>query len=425
MAAQWLSQALASAAAASTGAIAPQVHVFDAMPSVGRKFLLAGKGGLNLTHAEPLPQFISRYAQRAEAVADWLKLLGPQALRDWAQSLGISTFVGSSGKVFPAEMKAAPLLRAWLHQLRQAGVRFHMHHRWTGEGVLADAQTASAPALPLRTLHFNTPNGPVQLQAQAVLLALGGASWARLGSDGAWVAPLSAAGVEVAPLRPANCGFELAWSEHLASKYAGEPLKNVRLMFEDGTGPAFDRLGECVLTATGLEGNLIYAASARLRERIAAQGSAPVQLDLLPQRSLAELQTALARGRGARSVANHLKEQAGLSGAKAGLLREGLSTPEWNERSRDAAWLAQRIKALPLTLQATRPLDEAISTAGGVRLEALEPDLMLRQHPGLWCAGEMLDWEAPTGGYLLSAAMASGAVAARGMAQRLGVNPSA
>lgn len=418
MAAEWLTRpGLRPVTAPSL-----EVHVFDAMPSVGRKFLLAGKGGLNLTHAEPLPDFLQRYAERAPEVAGWLARLDAQGLRDWAAGLGIATFVGSSGKVFPAEMKAAPLLRAWLHRLRRQGVKFHMRHRWTGQGLGADLE-ASAP--PRRTLSFDTPDGPRACQADAVLLALGGASWARLGSDGAWVEPLRAAGVEVAALRPANCGFDVGWSAHLAEKYAGAPLKNVRLRFEDGRAPAFERLGECVLTATGLEGNLIYAASARLREAIAAHGSATLTLDLLPQRGLEELREALARGRGARSLANHLKEQAGLSGAKAGLLREGLSTPEWNERSRDAAWLAQRIKALPVTLRAPRPIDEAISSAGGVRLEALTPELMLRQHPGLWCAGEMLDWEAPTGGYLLTATMASGAVAALGVATWLGGRSSA
>lgn len=386
-----------------------QVDLFDGMPSVGRKFLLAGKGGLNLTHAEPLPGFVQRYAEAALVVAHWLEALSPQALRDWAEGLGISTFVGSSNRVFPAEMKAAPLLRAWLHRLRASGVRFHMRHRWDPASLTDFAADGS------RLLRFDTPQGPVQHAADAVLLALGGGSWQRLGSDGQWVAPLRAAGVDVAPLQPSNCGFDIAWSEHLSSRHAGAPLKNVRLRCSGPTGDSFDRLGECVLSATGLEGSLVYAASALLRERINADGQAPFTLDLLPQRELSELQAALARGRGARSLANHLKEQAGLSGAKAGLLREGLSTAEWNEASRDAAWLAQRIKALPLVALAARPLDEAISSAGGVRLGGLSPQLMLQALPGVYCAGEMLDWEAPTGGYLLSAVMASGRVAAQGL----------
>ena len=402
MAAEQLAQAWPAAVPA------PEVHVFDAMPSVGRKFLLAGKGGLNLTHAEPLPAFTARYGAQAPVVATWLARLGPQALRDWAAGLGISTFVGSSGKVFPAEMKAAPLLRAWLHRLRVAGVRLHMRHRWTGEGVVAQADGR-------RTLRFDTPDGPREHAVDAVVLALGGGSWARLGSDGAWVAPLAAAGVGVVPLRPSNCGFDVGWSEHLASQHAGAALKNVGLRFDDGTGPAFERLGECVLTTTGLEGSLVYAASARLREAVAAHGRFTVALDLLPQRSLEAVRSALARGRGARSLSNHLKEQVSLSGAKAGLLREGVSAADWQTLSRDAAGLAERIKALPVTLTAPRPLEEAISTAGGVSLAALTPDLMLRQHPGLWCAGEMLDWEAPTGGYLLTACFASGTVAAEGV----------
>jgi len=407
MAAQHLRHATAAAD------VPPDVYVFDAMPSVGRKFLLAGKGGLNLTHAEPLPQFISRYGERAPQVAAWLDVLGPQSLRDWAQTLGIATFVGSSGKVFPEAMKAAPLLRAWLHRLREDGVRFHMRHRWQGDGLRADANGQHA-------LSFNTPQGLVTCHADAVLLALGGASWARLGSDGVWVGPLSEVGASVAPLRPANCGFDLAWSPHIAEKYAGSPLKNVRLRFDgDGQAP-FDRLGECVLTATGLEGSLVYAASARLRETLLAQGRCDITLDLLPHRTVDELRTALARGRGSRSWANHLKEQAGLSGVKAGLLREGLDAVAWQHLVQIPDALAQRIKALPLSLTAMRPLDEAISTAGGVRLEDLTPGLMLQPCPGVWCAGEMLDWEAPTGGYLLTAVMASGAVAAQDMRRWLG-----
>lgn len=381
-----------------------QVSVFDAMPSVGRKFLLAGKGGLNLTHAEPLPQFIGRYGAQADAVAAWLAACSPQDVRDWAAGLGISTFVGSSGRVFPAEMKAAPLLRAWLHRLRSAGVVFHMRHRWQARAW------AAAPSL-RQPLWFDGPHGPVSFPADALVLALGGASWPQLGSDGHWVEPLQACGVAVAPLRPANCGFDIGWSEHLRSKHAGAPLKGVRLHIDS----RFDRLGECVLTATGLEGSLVYAAAQLLRDDIAQHGQALFHLDLLPQQPLPALTQALARGRGARSLANHLKEQAGLSGAKAVLLREGLTAQAWQQLSNDPAQLAARIKALPLTARAPRPLAEAISTAGGVSLAALTPGLMLRQHPGVFCAGEMLDWEAPTGGYLLTAALASGRVAAQGL----------
>ncbi len=383
-----------------------QVDLYDAMPSVGRKFLLAGKGGLNLTHSEPLAAFIARYGDRAAAVAPWLTGLPPQALRGWAASLGIATFVGSSGRVFPAEMKAAPLLRAWLHRLRAAGLRLHMRHRWLGW------QADDAPTL----LRFDTPAGPQQQQADAVLLALGGASWARLGSDGAWLPHLADCGVNVAPLRPANCGFDVAWSAYFSQRFAGVPMKSVRLHFDDGQGPAFDRPGEFVVTATGIEGSLVYAASARLREAIARHGSATLLLDLLPARSVDQLATALAKGRGARSLPNHLKEHAGLDGVKAALLRETLSAEQLSGLVATAPQdLARRLKAWPVTVEAPRPIDEAISTAGGVRFDALDGHGMLYALPGVSVAGEMVDWEAPTGGYLLSACFASGVVAARGL----------
>ncbi|MCK6425816.1 MAG: TIGR03862 family flavoprotein [Burkholderiaceae bacterium] len=385
------------------------VDLYDAMPSAGRKFLLAGKGGLNLTHAEPAEAFRSRYGERAEAVGRWLDRLDAQGLRDWAAQLGIDTFVGSSGKVFPAEMKAAPLLRAWLHRLRAAGLRLHMRQRWNG--ALAHTPDRSG-----WTLGFHTPAGPQTVSADAVLLALGGASWPRLGSDGAWQPWLRAAGVDVAPLVSANCGFEVAWSAHLRDKFAGSPLKGVRLVHVDARGRRFDRPGEALLSAYGLEGALVYAASAQLREAIAAGGPTRVALDLLPQRSEADLRAALSRGRGARSWSNHLREQAGLHGVKAALLREGLDAPAWSALVADPAALAARIKALPIVLQAPRPIDEAISSAGGVRLEALDERLMLRALPGVFCAGEMLDWEAPTGGYLLTACLASGRVAGEGLA---------
>jgi hypothetical protein len=401
---------LMAAEVLATGGV--QVDLFDAMPSVGRKFLLAGKGGLNLTHSEPMPGFALRYDERSEAVAAWLADFGPQAVRDWADALGVATFVGSSGRVFPNEMKAAPLLRGWLHRLRVAGVRFHMRHRWLPAALSAqDGQ---------HTLHFTTPQGDAVVQADAVLLALGGASWARLGSDGSWAAPLQAAGLAVAPLRPANCGFDAGWSAHLRDKHAGAPLKTVSLSFTRDSGVHFQRKGECVLTATGLEGSLVYAASALLREQIAATGSATLHLDLLPDKTVEVLRDALARGRGARSMANHLREQTGLAGAKAGLLREGLDAAAWQALCADPAGLAQRIKSLPITVTATRPIDEAISTAGGVRLEALTPALMVQAWPGVAVAGEMLDWEAPTGGYLLTACLASGVVAARGLLAHLG-----
>ncbi len=383
-----------------------QVDLYDSMPSVGRKFLLAGKGGLNLTHSEPVEAFTARYGSRADQVAPWLAGLPPQALRDWAAGLGIRTFVGSSGRVFPAEMKAAPLLRAWLHRLRAAGLRLHMRHRWLGW------QPGDAATL----LRFDSPGGPSQVPADAVLLALGGASWPRLGSDGAWLPHLAGRGVEVAPLQPANCGFDVGWSPYFAQRFAGAPVKSVRLHFDDGQGPAFDRPGEFVTTTTGIEGSLVYAASARLREAIAHHGSATLQLDLLPGRSVDQLATALAKGRGARSLPNHLKEHAGLDGVKAALLRETLSAEQLAGLVASAPQdLARRLKAWPITVRAPRPVDEAISTAGGVRFEATDGHGMLRALPGVFVAGEMLDWEAPTGGYLLSACFASGQAAARGL----------
>ena len=383
-----------------------QVDLFDAMPSVGRKFLLAGKGGLNITHAEPEAAFRGRYRARAAEVGAWLDGFGPEALCAWVHAQGIPTFVGSSGKVFPEGMKAAPLLRAWLHRLRAAGLALHARHRW-------DGRLQAAPEGGWR-LGFAGPAGAVEARADVVVLALGGASWARLGSDGAWQPWLAGQGVAVAPLVPANCGFDIGWSDVLRERHAGAPLKNVRLAFTDRLGRRFDRLGEAVVSARGIEGGLVYAASGALRDEIAATGHADIALDLLPAKEAAPLAAALARGRGARSMANHLKEQAGIHGVRAALLREGLDAPAWQALCADPAAMAGRIKALPLRLVAPRPIDEAISSAGGVRLEALDEALMLRTHPGVFCAGEMLDWEAPTGGYLLTACLASGRVAGAG-----------
>ena len=379
-----------------------RVSVFDAMPSVGRKFLLAGKGGLNLTHSEALPAFVRRYGARATQVGTWLEALSPQALREWAATLGIQTFVGSSGRVFPCDLKAAPLLRAWLHRLRESGVVFHMRHRWLGW------DDAGA-------LHFATPVGERSVQARACVLALGGASWPRLGSDGAWWPWLQAAGIDLAPLRPANCGFELAWSEHLRQHFAGAPIKPVALRFE-----AFDRQGEFVLSDYGIEGSLVYAASSLLRDAIERDGQARLTLDLLPGFDAARVAREVAHPRGSRSLSSHLKSRLGLAGAKMALLHELLP----REALADPVRLAAAIKALPLTVTAPRPIAEAISSAGGVRLEALDEGLMLRRRPGTFCAGEMLDWEAPTGGYLLQASMASGLVAGRGAARWLRCTPA-
>ena len=382
-------------AAETLAAAGLPVELFDAMPSVGRKFLLAGKGGLNLTHSDELSRFASRYGARQPQAAQWLDALSPKALRTWAQELGVDTFVGTSGRVFPTDLKSAPLLRAWLHRLRQSGVVFHMRHRWLGW----DAAGA---------LRFASPQGERSVDARATLLALGGASWQRLGSDGAWVPWLRELGVAVAPLRPANCGFEIAWSPHLRERFAGAPIKPVRLRFG-----AFDKQGEFVLSAYGIEGSLVYAASASLRDAVERDGQATLTLDLLPGFDADRVLREVAHPRGSRSLSSHLKSRLNLSGAKLALLhellpREALAAPQR---------LAAAIKALPLTVTAPRPIDEAISSAGGVTLEAMDEQLMLRVRPGVFCAGEMLDWEAPTGGYLLQASMASGRVAAQGVLQ--------
>ena len=380
--------------AAETLALAGhRVEVFDAMPSVGRKFLLAGKGGLNLTHSENFAAFLARYAEAAPQVQPLLKEFGADALRAWAGALGVETFVGSSGRVFPKDLKAAPLLRAWLHRLRVQGVRFHMRHRWLGFGEGG-------------ALRFATPAGESNVMPAATVLALGGASWPQLGSNGAWVPLLAERGVELAALQPSNCGFDVAWSEHFASRHAGQPLKGVALAFD-----GWQQAGECVVTAGGVEGSLVYAASARLRDALAAKGEAVFHLDLLPQRSLAWVTTELAHPRGPRSLSTHLKTRLKLDGVKAGLLWE--TVPK--EVQADPARLAAAIKALPIRVSAPRPIAEAISSAGGVRFAALDAHQMLRALPGVFCAGEMLDWEAPTGGYLLTACFASGLAAGQGV----------
>lgn len=391
-------------AAEVMGGAGLNVHLFDAMPSVGRKFLLAGKGGMNLTHAEALPAFVGRYGAQAGRLRPLLETFGPQAVRDWATGLGISTFVGSSQRVFPTDMKAAPLLRAWLHRLRhpEAGgtpVGFHMRHRWTGWDGTA--------------LVFDTPQGPLRVQSRATVLALGGASWARLGSDGAWVPRLQAEGVDVAPLQPSNCGFDVAggWSPFFLERFAGQPFKSVAVRFTDSLANGFQRKGEFVATATGVEGSLIYAMSGQLRDQIAREGRATFELDLLPDRTAEQVLAQVAHPRGSRSLSSHLKSRLGLEGIKMAIVNELLSKDAMHEPAR----LATALKALPITLVATRPIDEAISSAGGVRWEGLDDGLMVRSRPGLFCAGEMLDWEAPTGGYLLTACLASGAAAGEGV----------
>ncbi len=421
------------------------VQVYDAMPSVGRKFLLAGKGGLNLTHSEPPEVFLRRYGERSAQLQPLIAAFGPAELRAWAESLGVETFVGSSGLVFPKDMKAAPLLRAWLHRLRSAGVRFFMRHRWLG---WADDGA----------LKFSTPAGQVQVESDAVVLALGGGSWARLGSDGAWLPLLAGRGVAVAPLQPSNCGFDVAarpdspaqvaaaaaepgetrreflreligknplpqvgWTEHFASHFAGQPFKSVAIQFTDSQGRAFRRKGEFVATATGVEGSLIYAVSALLRDEIAAHGSATFLLDLLPDKSPEQVLVEVRHPRGSRSLSSHLKSRLNLDGIKAAMLHELLG----KDAIADPVRLAAGIKALPVRLLAARPIDEAISSAGGVMFEAMDAQLRLKMPEGapqaVFCAGEMLDWEAPTGGYLLTGCFASGRAAGHVVLRHLGL----
>jgi uncharacterized flavoprotein (TIGR03862 family) len=382
---------MAAEAAVTAGA---SVALYDAMPSVGRKFLLAGKGGLNLTHSEPIDSFLSRYGTRRVFLEPTITSFPPTALRGWAQELGVDTFIGTSGRIFPVDMKAAPLLRAWLRRLRLQGVQFHVRHRWQGW----DEQGR---------LRFLTADGVSSVQADAVVLALGGGSWPQLGSDGAWVNILSARQVPIAPLKPANCGFDIRWSEHFRMKFAGHPVKTVALVVKASDGTMIRHMGEFVITANGVEGGIVYMVSAPVREVIASEGRATVWLDLAPDRMLKQLTHELSRPRGKRTVATHLKRCAGVRGVKAGLLREVAS----NDLFVDPVRLAATIKSLPLTLVAPRPIEEAISTAGGLSFEAIDEHLMVRAIPGVFCAGEMMDWEAPTGGYLLTACLASGRLA--------------
>lgn len=361
------------------------VDVYDAMPSVGRKFLMAGKSGLNITHSEPFDVFVTRYGKRREKIEPLLKEFGAEQLRAWVHGLGVETFVGTSGRVFPKEMKASPLLRAWLQRLNASGVTFHLRHKLTG-------------ILPDRSLHFLTPNGDVTVKADAIILALGGGSWRKLGSDGAWVEWLNQAGVKVEPLRPSNCGFDVNWSPIFKEKFDGHPIKSVVL-----SAGEFRQQGEFIITKEGVEGSLVYAASAILRDELEAQGSAVMHLDLAPDKTEEQLNEKLSKPRGSRSMASHLEKTVGIKGVKAGLLREFVPKDEFTESR-----LAFYIKNLPVTLIATRPLDEAISSAGGVSFDSLDEHLMLKNLPGVFCAGEMLDWEAPTGGYLLTACFSSG-----------------
>ena len=428
------------------------VQVFEAKPSAGRKFLMAGRGGLNITHSEPAERFNARYGARAPEFAAMLAALNANALCEWAHGLGIETFVGSSGRVFPAEMKAAPLLRAWINRLSKQNVQFLMRHRWLGfeldDGSEAQGSEASGPAsspsekrVPEAhvavkpTLRFESPKGEVTVTPDAVVLALGGGSWARLGSDGAWWPLLQQQGVELAPLLPSNGGFETKWSQYFIDQCAGQPLKTAEFWLTTtpakaskgrpksakttrtlAAGKQTTHLrGECLMTEHGLEGGAIYALSAALRDEILRHGSVTLYVDLLPDHTAEKVLAEVSHPRGTRSLSSHLRSRLGVHGVKAALLRECLSA----ETFKDPVKLAEGLKALPIVLTACRPIDEAISTAGGVQFEGLTKQLMIKTLPGVFCAGEMLDWEAPTGGYLINGAMASGKAAATGVSEWL------
>jgi uncharacterized flavoprotein (TIGR03862 family) len=390
-------------AAETVRAAGHQVDVYEAKGSPGRKFLIAGKGGLNLTHSDAHEVFVARYRGRASEVGAWLADFDGPALRDWALGFGVETYVGSSGRVFPVDRKAAPLLRGWVRRLKEQGVRLHVQHRWTG---WADDGA----------LRFETPEGEVTVQADAVVLAMGGGSWPQLGSDAAWVAPLAARGIDMAPLQSANCGFDVDWTAYFRDRQAGAPLKPLVAHWIALDGQPRTLQGECVISADGIEGSLIYAMAADLRDTLARDGAVTLHLDLLPGQTEAQLLDKLQRPRQGRSFGEHLRRQLGLGGVKSALLFEVLGK---DAGQLPADRIAAALKRLPLSLLRPRPMAEVISTAGGVRLEALDARLMLRQMPGTFCAGEMLDWEAPTGGYLLTACFASGLRAGRGVIEYL------
>jgi uncharacterized flavoprotein (TIGR03862 family) len=367
------------------------VDLYEAKPWCGRKFLVAGKGGLNITHSELFDRFILRYGNRKETLRPILEQFGPKELQSWVKELGFNTFIGSSGRVFPEGMKSSPILRAWMARLSNNKIHFHYRHRWQGwvEG---------------NSILFETENGKVLVDGNVLILAMGGGSRPELGSDAGWIPILAEKGVVIQPFKPSNCGFNIHWSEVFRSKFEGQPVKNVTLYFKDHNGVEFDRQGEFIISKYGVEGSLIYAVSSILRDEIEKNGNATFHLDLLPDRSLIELEERLSRARGKSSMSSHLRKSIGLEGVKAGLLREMISSDDFIN-SKD---LAARIKRLPIALNSTRPLAEAISSAGGVTFESLTEGLMIKNLPGVFCAGEMLDWEAPTGGYLLTACFATG-----------------
>ncbi len=387
-------------AAEQLAAAGLSVEVFEAKPTAGRKLLRAGIGGLNITHSENAKDFLGRYGEHQPEIGRWLQAFGAEDLRQWCAELGVDTFVGSSGRVFPLEKKAAPLLRRWLARLREQGARIHCRHRWLGWSERGD-------------LRIQGPGGEMALQVEVAVLALGGGSWAALGSDGRWMELLAARGIHCAEFRPSNCGFNYPWSQEFQREQAGAPLKNIALRLEGGA-ESWYRKGDALIAVYGIEGSLVYAASSQIRDAIDAAGECTLHWDLLPDRSEGELRQALARRKPKDSLANVLRKQLHLSGAKLALFKALTS----KEQMHDLNALPALLKRLPQTVTSCRPLDEAISTAGGVAFAALDDSLMLNKLPGVYCVGEMLDWEAPTGGYLLTACFASGVIAGRAAAQR-------
>jgi uncharacterized flavoprotein (TIGR03862 family) len=377
------------------------VTMYEAMPSAGRKLLMAGRGGLNLTHSERLPQFLTRYREAMPRLREPIEAFPPQALRDWSEALGQPTFVGSSGRVFPQTFKASPLLRAWLRRLDGVGVQFKFRHRWTGWDQNG-------------RLLFQTPEGQRVAAARATVLALGGASWPRLGSDGGWVELLAAMGVRLSPLRPANSGFTVAWSDVFRDRFEGQPLKGVAL-----TCGVQTVRGEVVITGAGIEGGAIYALSAELREQINRDGEATLQVALRPDLHVSELAKRLSGPKGKQSLSNYLRKAAHLSPLAIGLLQEAAKVSGVSLRSLPPAALAELINAVPIRLGGVAPIERAISTAGGISFDELDADFMLRRLPGVFATGEMLDWEAPTGGYLLQACFATGVAAGKGVLKYL------
>ncbi len=378
-----------------------RVTVYEAMPSAGRKFLMAGRGGLNLTHSEPLPAFLSRYREATPRLAAAIEAFPPDALRGWSEALGQPTFVGSSGRVFPEAFKASPLLRAWLRRLDAAGVKFAFRHRWAGW----DEQGR---------LQFATPDGPREVEAAATVLALGGASWPRLGSSGDWVAHLAARGVDISPLKPANSGFTVDWSDIFRDRFEGQPLKGVQLTI----GPHVAR-GEAIVTRSGIEGGAVYALSADLRDAILRDGQATLNVALRPDLGADDLLRRLSAPRGKQSLSNFLRKAINLSPVAIGLLQEAAKTSGTPLASISPADLARLVNSVPVRLTGVAAIARAISSAGGIAFDELDSDYMIRRLPGVFAAGEMLDWEAPTGGYLLQASFATGFAAGMGVLRRL------